>query len=98
MDKKGSSEYLDVAGGSRTPDGTSESFSLSERSVTGNDSSSKGSASPSKSLCSSTSTSAENVSGMEMKVNVVLGCCHHGRKIPEKNCKPKVNHIPRTYT
>jgi len=68
MDKTDSSELADFSG-SRTPDEISESvsISMSDRSVTGADNSSKGSAS--QSLCSSSSTSAENVAeSMEMKV------------------------------
>lgn len=70
MSRKGSVELLGLPG-TQTPDEASESVSISERSaVSVNDTaSSKGTASPSKSLCSSTSTSAENISGhgMEMK-------------------------------
>ena len=70
MDRKGSSEFLGVAGAEGQFEETSESVSFSEMSATGADSSSKGSASPtnSKSLCSSTSTSAENVAGADTKV------------------------------
>ena len=62
----GSGELLDPSR-SKTPDDASESVSMSERSGAGNDSS------PSKSLCSSTSTSAENLPGaLEMKVDLIL--------------------------
>ena len=53
----------------RTSEEGCESVSDLERSVGGNDTSSKGTASPS--MCSSTSTSAENLVGIEMKVG---GC------------------------
>ena len=77
MDRKGSGDVLE-ASGSKTPEDTSESGAGPERSA--NDlielrqmnqstaSESEGTASPSKSACSSTSTSAENLAGMEMKV------------------------------
>ena len=68
MDKKGSTEFVDGAGLQTPDDITSESVSYSDRLA--GETSSKGSASPSKSLCSSTSTSAENVM-MEMKVDFV---------------------------
>ena len=65
MERRGSYDLVE-ASGSRTPDETFESVSMSERSVGGNDSSSKGTASPS--MCSSASTSAENLVGMDVKV------------------------------
>ena len=81
MDRTGSSELIERAG-SRTPDETSESVSMSERSVGGVDTSSKGSASPSKSLCSSTSTSAENVGeSLEMKVSSGHHPCRYWLKL-----------------
>ena len=65
IERRGSYDLLDPSG-SRTPDETFESVSISERSVGGNDTSSKGTASPS--MCSSASTSAENLAGAELKV------------------------------
>lgn len=65
MDRRGSNDLLEATG-LRTPEETCESISMSERSGGGNDTSSKGTASPS--MCSSASTSAENLVGIEMKV------------------------------
>ena len=63
-----SGDRLAAIPGRLTPDEVSEA--VSERSLVGNDTaSSKGTASPSKSLCSSTSTSAENIAGLDMKVS-----------------------------
>ena len=44
--------------------------------------SSKGSVSPSKSICSSSSTSSENVPGIEMKVRMTIYCYHFWGMIP----------------
>ena len=74
MERRGSGELIE-ASSTGTPDESSESFSISEKLSAGNGdtSSSKGSGSPPKSICSSSSTSAENIAGAEhnLKVNTL---------------------------
>ncbi|KAL3880213.1 hypothetical protein ACJMK2_032470 [Sinanodonta woodiana] len=70
MDRRGSQEYIDTPN-RRADAASSDSISNSERSVSfpmNDSSSSKESGSPSKSLCSSASSSSENVPALEMKM------------------------------